>query len=942
MEKPGLSEAALSVWAKSRKLDDGSLPLWCHLDDSAGIAGRLWEDWLPVSVRDRISAALPGGSDDGRILATWLAGVHDIGKATPAFAMQILRSPMCWLSERMRDEGLQMTSQNPRRGEVPHGMAGQIILEGWLSERNGWRRGHAQQLAVVVGGHHGIPPTPQELVNGRRDCRELLGLESGQELWQQVQFEFLDRAAIRTGADARLEAWGDVRLPQGVQALLTAVVIIADWIASDDERFPYEDIRSPSRLDDGWRHIDLPQPWNAVEPPSSSSTFFSQRFDLGPETALRPIQESAIALAREMPEPGILIIEAPMGEGKSEAALTAAEVFAAKWGAGGVMVALPTRATSDAMFQRMLAWLAHVPDDDRERGALSVMLAHGKARFNDDYAALRYGVKSTSVDIDGDPRTQALAAHRWLSGRKKLLLSSFVVGTIDQLLFSALKAKHAAMLHLGLAGKIAIIDEAHAYDVYMSEYLERALEWLGANGVPVIVLSATLPAARRRAMVQAYEAGRSGGQPDEGSHPHLADDIGYPALVASSGGGPALVRGAKPSGRSLDINLHRLDDDVEELRSLLREKLSEGGCALVVRNTVRRVQETARALAAEDDPWTVDVAHSRFLAPDRAANDAFLRDYFGPPKRLNDLGLERPARHIVVASQVAEQSLDIDFDLLVTDLASADLVLQRMGRIHRHERTRPAKLEAPRCFITGVDWSVQPPEPVKGSRRVYGRHLLLRSLAVLRPFLDGERPLRLPDDIAPLVQAAYREEFSPPNGWGPAMDEAREEFGRRMENKRSRAATFLMARPDAPGNAILGWLHAGAGALDEADPKGEGRKLVRDTPAESVEVIVVVRRSDGSLITPPWLVDEPTEIPVHSTPGNRLAMQLATYTLALPIELCDAVEEIEAQACFPAWQESPWLEGQLILVLDENHEATIAGYGIHYDRWLGLEVTKNE
>ena len=121
--------------------------------------------------------------------------------------------------------------------------------------------------------------------------------------------------------------------------------------------------------------------------------------------------------------------------------------------------------------------------------------------------------RSVGIELDGEPQTRELAAHRWLSGRKKALLSSFVVGTIDQLLFAALKSRHLALRHLGLAGKVVIIDEAHAYDVYMSQYLDRALEWLAAYRVPTIVLSATLPGRRRKEMLQAYERGRQPAQP---------------------------------------------------------------------------------------------------------------------------------------------------------------------------------------------------------------------------------------------------------------------------------------------------------------------------------------------------------------------------------------------------------------------------------------------
>ncbi len=520
------------------------MPLWRHLDDSAAVAGRLWDEWLPGSVRRAVGAVLPGGVADGRRLVEWLAGVHDIGKATPAFAVQ-----MPGLAGRMRQHGLAMPSVIPYadRKLVPHALAGQILVEDWLCGVHGWTSERAQPFAVVLGGHHGVPPTYDQLVVAR-DHPSLLGLGAGQAVWRTVQRDLLDRAAARLDVAGRLKDWQSVELPQAVQVLLTAVVIVADWIASNDELFPYDVsvVNAPSRFDDAWCLLDLPRPWQAVPSAalvaSTGADLFRERFDLPNGNRPRPVQVRAVELARAMPNPGLLIVEAPMGEGKTEAALACAEVLAARSGAGGCFVALPTRATSDAMFQRVLAWLRKVPDVQVDRGAVAVTLAHGKARLNEDFQSLvRRGWSSAiAADAGLDAGRLDLAAHQWLSGRKKSLLSSFAVGTIDQLLFGALKSRHLALRHLGLAGKVVIIDEAHAYDVYMSQYLDRALEWLGAYEVPTIVLSATLPAMRRRDMVVAYDRGHSG---------QVLGEVGHPGEV---GAGPRVVTG------EVDRHLHEV------------------------------------------------------------------------------------------------------------------------------------------------------------------------------------------------------------------------------------------------------------------------------------------------------------------------------------------------------------------------------------------------
>jgi CRISPR-associated helicase Cas3 len=624
------------------------------------------------------------------------------------------------------------------------------------------------------------------------------------------------------------------------------------------------------------------------------------------------------------------------------------------------------------MFTRVRDWLAKVPDADPQAGPLSVRLAHGKARFNDDFNVfMRRGrIAAIAQDEDDDaPRpgrtapTRELTAHRWLQGKKKAMLSSFVVGTIDQLLFGALKSRHLALRHLGLAGKVVIIDEAHAYDVYMSQYLDRALEWLAAYRVPTIVLSATLPAQRRKQMLQAYDRGLGTAPPPPrrkswrdaataaapDPYAMLDGDIGYPVLTASGPNGRPAVRVAQPSGRATTVALSQVDDDLEMLAAILQSELAGGGCALVVRNTVRRVQEAAAHLrpALAQAGIDVSVAHSRFLAPDRAEKDRWLRESFGSPEHVSAVGGRRPDRHVVVASQVAEQSLDIDFDLLITDLAPADLLLQRAGRLHRHQRgtgqrDRPERLRAARCLITGVDWSTSPPEPVRGSVQVYGRYPLLRSLAVFHTYLSGDRALHLPADIAPLVQTAYGGGSAGPGEWGEAMAAARQRHADDLQAKEGRAKTFRLAAVAPPGEPITGWLDANVGDADD-DPRLEGRKQVRDTAAESVEVLVVVRRIDGTLVSPPWLRrDGGREVPAEHTPPNGVAKIVATCTLSLPYELCriEAIEELERLNWFSAWQQSPWLEGELVLVLDETGQSEVMGHRLRYDPQDGLAVTR--
>ncbi|MFF4652601.1 CRISPR-associated helicase Cas3' [Streptomyces sp. NPDC001380] len=920
--------------------------------DSAAVAGLLWDRWLPAAVRRVVAEPLPGGEADARLLAVWLAGVHDIGKATPAFACQVDA-----LADRMREVGLAMPYQREMgtdRRMAPHGLAGQTLLQEWLEERCGWPGRATAQFAVVVGGHHGVPPESAQVVDLDAHPALLRTPGPSQGLWRKVQEELLEACADEFGVRERLGEWQRVKLPQPVQVLLSALVIVADWIASNPDLFPYslqdEGRSRAERTAAAWKALELPEPWRPQEPQGTPAELFASRFDLPPGAAVRPVQEAAVRVAREMPEPGLLIVEAPMGEGKTEAALAAAEVLAARAGAGGVFFALPTMATSNAMFPRLLAWLDRLPARGGER--LSVLLAHSKAALNEDYAELKAASRRVAaVGMDGDeglPEPGAaeraapaeLVAHQWLSGRKKGMLSSFVAGTVDQLLFAGLKSRHLALRHLALAGKVVVIDEAHAYDTYMNSYLDRVLAWLGAYRVPVVVLSATLPADRRRGLAEAY-AGVSAGSEQFAA---VGEAGGYPLLTAVCPGRPPLLEEPAASGRGSAVQVEAVEDDLQVLADRLEGELDDGGCVLVVRNTVNRVLETAKALRGRFGADAVTVAHARFIDVDRAAKDRLLLERFGPPSAAAG---ERPGRHIVVASQVAEQSLDVDFDLLVTDLAPVDLLLQRIGRLHRHPREgRPERLRTPRCWVTGVDRSAVPPEPVRGSLAVYGRHALLRSLAVLAPHLEqGGAPVRLPQEISPLVQQAYGPDPVGPAAWAEAMAEARREHEQVRAEKAKAADTFRIAAAARAGRPLLDWLAGGAG---DADDTRAGRAQVRDSP-ESLEVLVVERLADGSLATVSWAGGGRGGLPLpqDAVPAPRAAQAAAACSLRLPVQMArpyvidQVIAELE-RFCVPAWQakDSFWLAGELVLPIEAGCQTRLAGFRLHYSFDDGLEVSR--
>lgn len=929
-----------SVWAKTDRDPENPavitqwLPLHQHLADAAGVATRLVDEWVSPRVIDRIAADL-GSVAAVRTVATWLAAVHDVGKISPAFTVQIHdRAPA--LLDVMGRHGLIVKpslADDRDRPRVRHEYVGQDAVRQWLRSDLGFAfGGAAAQIACVVGAHHGVPAESPNiaLVQGSAHL-------TGAGAWAESRAAALQWATDLVGGPDALRPYADLALGRPAQALLSAIVIMADWIASDARLFPLDDLatvqgalRPPDpaltaqRVKTAWADLELPPRWTP-QPVDDAAAAFLTRFGRPP----RPVQVAAVEAAVTQPLPGMVIVEAPMGEGKTEAALLAAEALAARCGSDGCFVALPTRATADAMFARVLRWMRALPGLPHDT---SVTLAHGTAALNDEYRGL---LRAGQVRDVGDAGDEAGVAHFWLRGRKRGPLAQFVIGTIDQVLFGGLKSRHLMLRHLALAGKVVIIDEVHAYDVFMSSYLDRVLHWLGAYGTPVVLLSATLPAARRAELLAAYDKGRGAASAS------VVDDPGYPVVLATG----TAARAAPASGTPRRVAVQRLAEhpdllDLDALVDTLRAGLAGGGCAVVVRNTVARVQRTAERLVAEFGEEHVTISHSRFLACDRARLDTDLLRRFGPPGP----GSERPQLHIVVASQVVEQSLDVDFDLMVTDLAPIDLVLQRMGRLHRHQRTRPIGLEQPRCVLTGVDdWSAAPVRAVAGSRRVYIEHALLRAAALL-----VERPtVTLPTDIAPLVRAGYGDAVPGPASWAMALEEAREAKRLEIGRRRTKAKEFLLGEVGGRTATLTGWVKAGVGDA-EGDANGDTRRSgqVRDG-AESVEVLVVQRDRDGGIIIPDWIPQNPgVQLPLDERMPTHLARTVAACALRLPVGMSqlnavgDGVIAALERNHFTSFHQSPLLKGQLVLVLDGNRTAEIrhgaAAFRVTYDVRRGL------
>lgn len=873
------------------------LPAWRHMLDTGLVMQRLYRHWLPISVQNVLRNTQDEDKTEQVVVLSAL--LHDMGKLTPVFASKLLSMPvLAELRVRLDARGLSVPNYSAfiAPSESPHALLGAA----WLRlERNAC----PPSLAAVIAAHHGKPADSRQAqrLDGERypygqHLYDEKGLNSPQgALWDDVRTAWLNYALTCCGFTALQQV---PPISRCGQMILSGLLIMADWIASNQTYFPLlpqdampELVVEDERVDAAMRALALPSPL-VCEYPMWNSTEFGERFHFSP----RPLQQAVLDIARDCVAPGLMIIEAQMGVGKTEASLVAAEHFAQKCGAGGIFFALPTQATANGIFPRLLAWAQPMSEEYQQ----AVRLAHGTANMNQLYMELP---RTAALDVDG------LMVHPWMEGRKKSLLANIVIGTVDQLLMAALRQKHVMMRHLGLAGKVVVIDECHAYDAYMNVYLERALHWLGCYHVPVILLSATLPAAKRVALMKAYLGEAPAGVWQESR--------AYPLITWTEG---KCVHCCTVDAGSVSNRIQMERADQASVPAFLRDRLSHGGCALVILNTVNGAQQMANVLRQALPEKEVMLVHARFMLEDRAAWEEKLLKRLGKqstPKERAGL--------IVVATQVVEQSLDIDADVMITELCPMDLLLQRLGRLHRHKRERPERLKSACCMVLPAEI---------GSRSIYGDWLLQQTARQLPD------TVMLPDDIPNLVQETYLEPSD-----NMQNDPAWLDHKKALAEQESRAKTFCLAKCEESRRPKLNTINMMLDT-DASDDEMFGDATVRDGKP-SIEVLMLVKRQDGSIGLVPRYGDTPSFDPTRQ-PSHEEALRIARQRIQLPHAVCPMAGQTIAtlegitRCNLPEWQQASALRGELFLLLDEQRCASLGGYTLQYDLEYGLRYWKEE
>ena len=922
-------ESIENMWAK--KSDSNGLfkwlPLQQHLIDCENIISLLWEHWLSDGQKEIIINSISSKSeDDAKKIIKFIALTHDLGKAIPGFQVK----KTFWFNSKDLDDelkgkleysgfagidNLQLTSDK----SVSHSLASKILLD---------INNVKEDISFIVSSHHGKTEyisvnRINEYINAYKANFYQVEDENSDiyKKWENAQKDLFNWALSKSGFKSVEEM---PELDMEGKVLLSGLLIMADWISSNEDYFSLIDINEDitiinqdERKKNGWLKWFNNFNW-IPEKQIDIIDAYKSRFGFEP----RDMQFKLSEAIKDSDEPGIYIVEAPMGVGKTEAALMAVEQLAEKSGASGMFFGLPTQATSNGIFTRISDWLEIIGSSDYEKKSLR--LSHSKAHLNNDFVSL-----AKNINIDDDHSW--ITINQWFSGRKKTALDDFVVGTVDNFLLLALKQKHLALKHLGFSRKIVVIDEVHAYDAYMGMYLYEAVKWMGAYNIPVVILSATLPKDRRNKLIEKYLKGRYGNDKTIKKDINWKEVKAYPLITYTDGKSVRSITDFKKSdNKKININIISYDNLIDNLK----EKLEDGGIAGIIVNTVKKSQDLAKKLSEIFGEEEVVLLHSSFIAAERAKKENDLLKNIGK-------NAKRPYRRIVVGTQVIEQSLDIDFDILFTDIAPMDLIIQRIGRLHRHEITRPENLKKPEVYILDINDEYEYSEE---NKYVYDEFLLMRTQ------LNLPKNLYIPKDISVLVQKVYEgigeKNYNIYNSY--EYENLEENLKTRYENlykesnnkireKECKAKIFRISK--SKSTDLKNWTEN-----SKSDTK-ENKKLekaqVRDIE-DSMEVIVVKKIENG------YGFFNTTEDISGKIEDKNISRELLSQSIQLPKSLTKkynidkTIEYLEEynRNKLSNWQENIWLKGSLGIIFDDDNNFVINGVKLHYDKKYGLSYEK--
>ncbi len=910
------------IWAKTDQSKRTTGPDWnpllAHALDTAAVMEVLWEI-VPPGLRDRLSEGFGKGCEAAALKTlTFLAGLHDLGKGSPCFLREfanryssprIKQAGITWLQQ-ARDMELPLPEDLRTAPYARHEHVTAAHLPRLLGctchscGGTGPRHPGLHTAAALLGGHHGHIPD-QDTIDRAATAADITR-------WQPTYTQFANDLADLLDVD--LTALPDLINPvcPSVLPIFTGMVICADWIASDESLFTY---RTPTTPTTQWWAASRTQARNAAQqlhlyPWEAKPAEFS---DLFPGTSPRPFQAAAMAA---MPSSGqaFVMVETDTGSGKTRLALWLAHHLAVTCGYQGLYMAMPTRASTTQVGRELREFIKHATGRNETVLALAhataaadplthQLLDAGRTRAQQRLDNLIDAAASTACP---DPTTSGTTAvlTAWYLRRCLGLIAPFATGTVDQAVLAPQGSRHWMLRMFGLSCKVLIIDEAHAYELFQQGLLAALIEWLADAGASVIILSATLPAGTREALTAAWCTGLR-------TTPTGTDTIGPVTIVDNTG---TITRtGSTEELPTLTTDVTFMPDPgTTALAEHVLNEAADGGITVILRNRVEPARQLHNALhtAAGTRGWNPEeilLLHGHSMSRYRLPTEARLRELLGPNETDRaQPNPDRPHRLIVVATQVVEQSLDIDFDRIYTDLAPIDLLIQRRGRVHRHAPNNPhraAWCAEPAMSIliqpdpaTGLPL-VEPPDyengrPIGNSDGfVYAPYTLLATWHALTQLTgpDGRITMTTPTNSSPLIEAVYGPPVVTPGPLGEALTRTRTRWEAELADEHAQCAArsfhpYSRRRRRAPTTVealVSGHAH---GDGDDAATGITGLRAVSRLGNPSVEALCLYQHPDGTLTyTPDKTRAADLSRRLGDTPARRAQQtDFALNTAALP------------------------------------------------------------
>ncbi|MBR3016647.1 MAG: CRISPR-associated helicase Cas3' [Clostridia bacterium] len=698
MNRESCLQPHLLLWAKSNPYKQ----LLAHMLDTGYCVKAFLSAPSSSAVLSLLTDQWHCEADRALSFSAYLAALHDIGKAMPQFQ----RQDETRFAE-MKSAGMEDLFPPLYAGSIEHEyFSARILQRIWKKEKQD--RKLIRPYSRILSLHH----QRIEKSNSRLPIPDdWMVLQDALEAEVRRTFNPLDRLLKPDCMDA-------------VCVLLTGLVILCDWVASSGNPFDQSpEVNENAPYPGGENAVQALKQYGLIGNalPPAVQDFLT----MWPEI-LKPRDIQCIS-AKLDPYAPLTIIEAPMGEGKTEAALYLAERMRAAWGKRGIYVALPTQATSNQMYSRTQAMLNTIQGGHAR-------LLHSTAFLQREAASIQ------SVD--------APEAERWFSSLRMGLLDENGVGTVDQAMAGVLVSKFSVLRLLGLTNKVLIVDELHAYDAYMSEIIQSLLRWCRVLKIPVILLSATLQNSQREAYTSCFM----------NNEPLPALSTAYPLITQVDAAGHLSEIKAEATMTSIyTFQPVRLGEDCTSIAHCAVMQIKNGGCLCVLVNTVKKAQDVYRALLEiMDDDTETFLFHARFTMGRRKEIEETCLRKFGKGNES-----QRPMKAILVATQVVEQSLDLDFDGMLTELAPIDLLLQRAGRVHRHRgRIRPKGMEKPEIQV------ILPEESATNDlEKRYGHNCFVYAPFLLNNtehLIENGIRIQVPGDVRFVIAKVY-EQVTPEN-----------------------------------------------------------------------------------------------------------------------------------------------------------------------------------